>query len=135
MTTPSMTQEDERRDNKRRELLLFLPVFDEKTQHALGYLADISPDGLLLFSQSPIEQGKEFYLEIHVRDLREALVFDDQTDYSGDSIRFMARSRWIGIDPGLYRTGFMFINVPEESREGIQRIIRNLDKISQSFAD
>jgi len=130
-----MKSKDERRDKKRRELLLFLPVFDQETQVAMGYLADISLDGLLLFSQAPIELGLEFIMEIRIRDLQEALVFDDTIKTDQKSIYFKARSRWIGIDPGLYRTGFMLIEVSPTAQEGIEHIIASLDKITQSFAE
>jgi len=125
---------NERREKKRRELLLFLPMYEQNNPNALGYLADISTDGLLLFSQVPLELGREFALEIRIQDLRQALVYDD-TDTAHDVIHFAARSRWIGIDPGLYRTGFMMTTLSPQAAADIQRVIANLDKISRSVVE
>ena len=116
----------ERRRSKRRELLLFLPVYDLDKGEILGHLADITTDGIMLFSQQCIELGKKYALEIKVEDLRSALVYKtDEGEH--ECIQFSARSRWIAINPELYRTGFMFMEVSAESRVAIDHIIHNLD--------
>ena len=119
----------ERRRSKRRELLLFLPVYDRESGEVLGHLADITAEGLMLFSQQCVELGKKFNLEIRIDDLRNALVYKQSDNNTEEDIQFVARSRWIAINPDLYRTGFMFVDMPNAARESVEQIIQNLDTL------
>jgi len=118
----------ERRRTKRRELLLFLPVYDLDSGKVLGHLADITTGGIMLFSQKCIELGKKYAMEIRVDDLRHALIYRDD-EGENEKISFLARSRWIAINPDLYRTGFMFIDISPEAQNAVDHIIKNLDNM------
>ncbi len=118
----------ERRSTKRRELLLFLPVYNLDTGKILGHLADITNGGIMLFSQECIELGKKYAMEIRVEDLRNALIYRDD-EGEDEKISFLARSRWIAINPDLYRTGFMFIDIAPEAQAAVEHIIHNLDNM------
>ncbi|MDM8547582.1 PilZ domain-containing protein [Candidatus Venteria ishoeyi] len=119
----------ERRRSKRRELLLFLPVYYQETGEVLGHLADLTPEGLMLFSQECIELGKKYALEIHIEDLRNALIYQRDADPGFNTIQMTARSRWIAINPDLYRTGFMFTDISEQALDAIEHIVESLDKL------
>ncbi len=118
----------ERRRTKRRELLLFLPVYDLDNDEPLGHLADITPGGIMLFSQKCIELGKKYAMQIRIEDLRNALIYKEAEGKS-ETLKFVARSRWIAINPDLYRTGFMFIDISPEAQGTVEHIIHNLDNM------
>ena len=114
----------DRRNIKRWSLLLFLPVYDQKTDEVLGHVADITADGLMVFSKKAITLDKIFKLVIKCVDLRESLLFnpgDDETD-----VIFTAESRWTDTNPDLYRTGLMFTNLDDNTSIALRRIVRNV---------
>lgn len=114
----------ERRNIQRWSLLLFLPIYDRDSQQVLGHVADITHEGLMVFSQQAIELGCDFNLEIQVDDLKEALLF--QPGDAEENIHLTARSRWIAPNPGLNRTGFMFINLSPKAEAAIARIVEHV---------
>ena len=114
----------DRRNIKRWSLLLFLPLYEQKTDNVLGHVADITADGLMVFSKKAIDLQQIFHLTIQSDDLRESLLFN-----SGDNeedINFTAESRWTDTNPGLYRTGLMFKDLDEKNSISLRRIVRNV---------
>jgi hypothetical protein len=45
----------EKRKLKRRHLIYYLRVFEKNTDTLLGYLVDITPEGIMIMSESPVE--------------------------------------------------------------------------------
>ncbi len=116
---------ESRRNGRRWELLLFLPALDAKSNDVLGYIADISKDGILLFSPTPIKMGQTFSLAIRLEDLKEASLDENITD---ERILFQATSRWVDTDakPYFNRTGLVFVELSPELREVINNITHNV---------
>lgn len=112
------------RKQTRWNLILFLPVHEQKNDEFLGYVADIADQGILLFSAAHIEMGREYAMRIRHEDMEEALV---ATDIEGD-IEFQARSRWVDLDvkPAFHRTGFMFTDPSPDNVNKINQLIRNV---------
>lgn len=114
----------DRRNIKRWSLLLFLPIYETESGEVLGHVADITADGLMVFSKKAIALNQIFSLKVKCSDLRESLLFnpgDDEVD-----IEFLAESRWTDANPSLYRTGLMFKDLNDETSVALRRIVRNV---------
>ncbi len=115
----------ERRKNRRWNLLLFVPVLDINSNNILGYIADISDEGVLVFSPTPIELNQTFSLTIRLQDLKNASLDENITQ---EEILFQAKSRWVDVDvkPFFNRTGLTFVDISQEARNAIDNLIRNV---------
>jgi len=115
---------EERRIGHRWDLLLFLPAYDMSCNEFLGYVADITESGFLVFSGEHIELGREYRLEIRTSDLKEALL-DAGIEHP---LQFNARTRWVDLDvkPAFHRTGFMFIELSEQTKRNIHQLVKNV---------
>jgi hypothetical protein len=112
-----LSMEDKRR-LKRRHLIFYLRIYDTQTNKLLGYLVDITPDGILLMSEHKIETGKLFKLRM-----------DFPSEYSDvQEIEFEAESVWANTDvnPDFHDTGFRIHNISIEERQIIEDIIEDL---------
>ncbi|ALG67797.1 PilZ domain-containing protein [Beggiatoa leptomitoformis] len=117
----------ERRQFKRQVLVMFLHLFDSETGKVLGYLGDISSNGLLLISETPIDVGKKVIIGIRLQKLEADLHYVDMT--TDKHICCMAQSRWVGkVDHELYATGFMLLEPPDNVVAEIQTIIKRIGK-------
>ncbi|MCP4697171.1 MAG: hypothetical protein GY862_10020 [Gammaproteobacteria bacterium] len=118
---------DERRNIERRELVSLLRVLDLETGELLGYLADVTTDGLMLYSEAPITVGKLYSLEIRMQNLEAAMFYEDGRD---KRIRFQGESRWCSgeANPPLYSTGFLLTDVSPAALISISYMIRKLGK-------
>ena len=105
----------ERRRLSRRHILFYSRVFDRKTGVFLGYLGNLNEGGLMIISENPLEVNSEYLLRI---DLPEDI-------FSKSVLNFEAKSVWcqLDVDPNFYNTGFQFLNITEESKDIIAKII------------
>jgi len=71
-----METEQERRKIKRRFLSMYLQVFDASNGDFIGFLANISPTGLMLLSKVPITVHKKYGLEIRLSDIEAAMFYN-----------------------------------------------------------
>lgn len=96
---------DDKRIIQRHQLPLYLQVFNRVTGRPLGYIVNISSQGMMLVSQAQLMTHAVFQLSIHV---------PDKTSLK--KIEFEALSLWSRSDvtPGYYDTGFSFIKTPDE---------------------
>ena len=107
---------EERRRGKRIHLVHYLRIFEADTGNPLGNLADITPSGLKMLSEFPLELGKVY--KLHMR-LPRFL-------YDVEAIEFSAECVWTEgdkDDPNLYATGFHAIDIQESDKEIIQELI------------
>jgi hypothetical protein len=107
----------ERRKTKRRLLLYYGRVYDERAQKQFGFLVDITERGFMLLSDEPFAIGEthNFRLEI-TSDI------DQQHSY----LNFAAKSVWCEADiaPNKYNTGFEIVELKAEDIAIIQNIIK-----------
>jgi hypothetical protein len=106
---------DERRKLKRKYLIFFTRVFDSQDGKWLGNLADVTSEGMMIISETPVETGKTFDLSM-----------DLPADIFGqDSLNFKGQSIWCqpDIDPSFHNTGFKLLDLSEDELTIIQRII------------
>ena len=96
---------DEKRIIQRHQLPLYLQVFNRVTGRPLGYIVNISSQGMMLVSQAQLMTHAVFQLSIHVPDKSKS-----------KKIEFEALSLWSRSDvtPGYYDTGFSFIKAPDD---------------------
>jgi hypothetical protein len=115
----------ERRNIRRWEIQPFIPLFNVETDDILGYIADLSNEGILLFSTDPIEFNKIFSLYIRLEDLRNNTLDENITE---ERISFQVESRWVDLEvkPFFNRTGLMFVNLSPEVHDIIAHLIDNI---------
>ena len=106
---------DDRRKFRRRFLAFYSRVFDLRSHRLLGNVVDITPQGLMLLSETPLPPDTAFRLEI---ELPEGFA-------SKRAITLDARSRWceVDIDPHFHNTGFQLLNVTPEDAAIIEAIV------------
>jgi hypothetical protein len=107
--------DDDRRQFKRRYLAFYSRVFDVRSHQMLGHVVDITPQGLMLISETPLPPDTAFRLEIELPEdfaHKRAIIFD-------------ARSRWCqaDIDPHFHNTGFQLVDIAADDVAIIQRIV------------
>ncbi|MES2870162.1 MAG: PilZ domain-containing protein [Pseudomonadota bacterium] len=91
---------------QRHQLTYFLAVFNRLTDKPLGYLGNVSEQGLMLISQLPLLVGASFELRLKVPGADGRLQFIDLT----------AVCRWCHEDvtPHFYDAGFTLYQPPAE---------------------
>lgn len=106
---------EEKRKIYRRHLIYYLRVFDIATGNLLGHLVDITTEGIMLISETPIETGLTFQLRMDLP----AFVFGKP------ELHFEARSVWCqsDVNTDFYDTGFQLIDISEQDQHIIEQII------------
>ena len=106
---------DERRELKRQHIMFYSRVFNRRTGEFIGYLGNMTPKGLMIISDQPIQTEENFSLRI---DLPEDI-------YDRPVLAFEAKSVWCqpDIDPNFYNTGFHLLTVPEDEIALIGQIV------------
>lgn len=105
----------ERRKFKRRYLMYYARVFDKRTGRVIGYVVDLTQEGLMLISEEPVEPNTRFRLRMDLpEDLSEKKFLD-----------FEAESRWCkkDMDPNFYAIGFHMEETAPEVLETIHTMI------------
>lgn len=130
-----LTPAEERRNHKRRELLLLLPVYEEEGNTVVGALGDISMTGIMLFSSLPIAIHEEHTLVLQGSDLQQIMRYKD----APEKIQLRAQSRWRSmIKPELYKIGFKFTEISDPTLYIIRDLVRQLwsqRSIGNSFVE
>jgi hypothetical protein len=103
---------------KRRNLIVYLRVYDRATDSLLGHLVDITREGLMLLSEDPIEIGVVFQLRIDLGESRRLPRY----------LELEARSKWSGTDvnPRFIDTGFELEEPTAETLRSIDRMVADL---------
>ena len=108
----------EKRALERRHLLYYLRVWDTAEDKMIGHIADVSTDGLMLVGEQKIDLDKTFNLKV--------MLPNPSDDGEPESIQFVAKSCWSSNDVNklFYDTGFQFVDIPVETSEKLQDIIK-----------
>jgi c-di-GMP-binding flagellar brake protein YcgR len=110
--------EAERREYERYSADFHLDVYERDDDSPLGQLVDISMGGMRLLSERPVRTGDrlDLILDIALESGRK------------EKVSVQAESVWGKEDdnPGLYQTGFKFLNLSQAADEAIEAIIQEL---------
>jgi hypothetical protein len=106
---------EERRKLERRHIMFYSRVFDRKTGQLLGYLGNITSEGIMLISETPMDVDVGIFLRIDLP--------DDM--YAKPVLNLKAKSVWCkpDIDPKFYTTGFQLSEITEDDLKIIDQII------------
>ena len=107
----------DKRVENRKSFSYYMQLTDAITSTLVGHLADISTDGFKLDSDKPIPLEKEFRFHL-------ALTPDVATK---SFMIFRAKSKWSQtdpVDPFVYNTGFILIEMRPEDRDIFNRILQ-----------
>ncbi len=107
---------EERRKLPRKYLMAFSSVYKQDTGKLIGYLSDLTLDGLMVISKEDIEINKE--MEIYL-DLPEMILSKERI------LKIKTRVIWLqpDIDPRLNNIGFQFLELTEEQTPIIAQMI------------
>jgi hypothetical protein len=106
------------RGQHRHHLIFYLKVHDLGAGKPLGFLGNVTPEGMLVVGDQALDVGRSF--EIEIGECTEA--------GPAHAIRCRARSVWskIDADPAYYATGFRFEAVPAASMRAIRTLIQDI---------
>jgi len=111
-----------KRKMKRRHLIYYLRVYDKKTEALIGHLADITTDGIMIMSESPVQTGVDFSFRMTL-----------PAEIEGNKeICFEASSIWSkkDVNPDFYASGFKISNIDLKDSALIEELI-----VSYGFRD
>ena len=114
--TEAPLSSNEQRKLKRRNFILDIEIQDQSTGETIGDLGDITAEGIMIVSETPISEKKVFSFLIKLP--REA---DEEL-----SIKFEARSIRCQetVHENIYITGFRIESLDEENKHKIEYLIR-----------
>lgn len=103
-----------RRRIQRHQLPYYLKVFNRITDKPLGYIGNLSCEGLMLISQSPLLVGARFDMRLKI----------PAADGQWRPIDFHATCQWSKEDvtPGSYDSGFHLDEPPAEYLELVEAL-------------
>lgn len=114
---------DDKRKEARSDACLYVCIHGQDRARALGILADLSPEGFKLSSQTEMHIGEEYELQI-------------KNPYiaAGDSFEaFTAKALWSGNTQGLtFYTGFTFTSHSDDSKKLFSKLESAFEKASQA---
>ncbi|MDN7141843.1 PilZ domain-containing protein [Pseudomonas sp. JQ170] len=101
---------------ERHQLPYYLKVFNRFTDQPIGYLGNVSEDGLMLISQLPMLIGPDFELQLKV----------PGRDGELHLINLTASCLWCHEEqtPGHYDSGFMLLQAPREYAQLVKALHR-----------
>mgnify|MGYP000876404845 CR=1 FL=1 len=109
----------DRRERRRRHLLLYLDVLDEDTGKILGQLGDITPEGLLILAPGPLPLDSERTVRVKFPEVRH---------FGGPDLVVRVRPCWSGpdVNPEHSGTGFRFVEPDEKLLHQVRYLVERL---------
>jgi PilZ domain len=108
---------EEKRKIGRRYLLYYMRVYNAKTREQIGNLVDITPQGIMILSESIIPPGTTLRLQLELS--------DDISDKP--YIEIPVRSKWCkpDINPRTNDVGFEILELSAEDAKIVQRVVQS----------
>ena len=106
---------NEKRIIKRHQLSYYLRVYNRKTDKPIGYLVNVSMEGMRLVSQIPLLTHTVFELRVKL----------PTTIAGAKHVDFDALSCWCrpDVNPNCFDTGFKIVNSSDELKELIGALV------------
>lgn len=107
----------ERRKSKRRYLMFYSRVFDRSIGKMVGYLSDMTVEGLMVISEDPSEPGKVYKLRIDL----------PEDEFNQNFIHFEAKCIWSqrDVNPHFFMNGFQLTQIVPDEIQIIEKIIQD----------
>jgi Tfp pilus assembly protein PilZ len=108
---------DHHRKEPRKKLMAFTPVYNFANKSLLGYISNITLEGMMVVTEHPVEAGQEITLDIELP--------SDLPIETDPQFLIQARIAWCKPDDDLksYTIGFQFINTTPKQIEVIEAIL------------
>ena len=105
------------RKESRKKLVAFTPVYDLLHKTLIGYIGDLTPQGVMVIGEKQVEINKHFTLGVEFP--------DNQTEALTMRVAISARAAWCRPDdsPQYFNIGFEFIDVSPENATVIEAIL------------
>ncbi len=109
-------QDHEKRKFDRKQLLYYVKVNYHDSDDLAGYLADISAEGLMLFSKDAVEKDTLVHFQINL----------DEEFGMDEKLIFKARSAWCrpDVNPDYFILGFEFVGLDREHIDTVKYLIQ-----------
>lgn len=106
---------NQRRKLERHHVSSSVEVYDLDSGEMLGRVVDLHTEGLMLLSEQPIALNRDWALQVNL----------PMTLNGVSEFLLCAESLWNreSIAGGQYWTGLQFTNLPDDSRQCIERMI------------
>jgi hypothetical protein len=107
-----------KRDMKRHYLIYYLRVLNRDTGDSIGHLVDVTPHGIMVIRDSPLEVGSRYSLRIRWRNGAGNLKLAD----------FNGVCRWCqpDVNPDFYGAGFSITPINIGDVESIAQLINDM---------
>jgi hypothetical protein len=107
---------EEKRKSERRKLVAFAPVYVSPQHALLGYLENLSVDGVMVIGEKPLEVGTQITLVID---------FPAKPEFPARRVIIPARVIWCKQEPNSQycNTGFEFLEISEQNKSVIGAIL------------
>lgn len=105
----------ERRKYKRSELMYYVRIYDRNTGEVIGHLGNITPYGLMIISEEPLQIESKYDLRIELpQELEEKA-----------NLEMDAESLWCipDINPNFYNTGLRLLDLGAEDIRIIEQMV------------
>ncbi|MBL4834522.1 MAG: PilZ domain-containing protein [Pseudomonas sp.] len=115
-TTSGSDAPQEQRRIKRQELSSYLQVFNRHSGRPMGYLGNISRQGMMLISDLPMMLGSFYELQLRL----------PGANGTTELLDFTAMSHWCRADasPGHYDSGFSIVH----NQQAFARLAKSLEQ-------
>lgn len=106
------------RKESRKKLIAFTPVYELLRKALIGYVGDLTPLGVMVIGEKPVEVDKRFTLGIEFP--------SDEAESNTLRMVISARTAWCRQDedsPQYFNVGFEFLEISPENEKIIDTIL------------
>jgi len=108
----------EKRKLNRRHLIYYLSVMEQGTDISIGFVVDVTKQGIMVMSSMPLAVGRVYHLKMLL----------NEDDAEQKYLYFDASSKWCHKSPNsdFYDTGFELLNLDASAFGELDEIIDEL---------
>ena len=107
---------NQRKDSRKR-LVAFTPVYDLLHKTLIGYVGDLTPQGVMVIGEKPVEIDKHLTLGIEFP--------DDVSKTHSLRVAISGRAAWCRQDetPQYFNIGFEFLDISPENAKIVDAVL------------
>ena len=108
---------NDQRKESRKKLVAFTPVYELLHKTLIGYIGDLTPQGVMVIGEKPVDINKHLTLGLEFP--------DDESDAHTLRVAISGRVAWCRQDetPQYFNIGFEFIDVSPENAKIVDAIL------------